>query len=380
VYDLVQHTPVRLETVVDLTKLPQRVEGAANAGFPFAVAALTPTESVYVDMRENSVYYNQSTSIRQIAGAEIADPENFGGGWNDGVGSVVRFNVPMGVAVGADGRIAVADTGNRVIRLVDGIDRRYYVGYDLRNFDTYRPGATDYGIAVVGASINWNDTVWDESIAGIAQATLAASPLWQAADLGKPAVVPFTLLGGDTDAKIQYVDQAIADLPVRCVVYLAEFASLQQFGTYSAVIESGPHAGEVNRPLLAAFVAKFAHLRRTLAERNIDFIVVFVPTALEISPAETPISQLLDRYPYNDRADGLARATTVLGEMFADQGMFFSAAPAFARAEAAPHPLPLFGTTDLHPSPAGRALIGQAVAQALEANLDALKGRSRARK
>ena len=374
VYDLARGTSTRLETVVDLAKLPQRVEGEANAGFPFAVGALTPSEAVYTDLREDSLFYSQSTFVRQIAGAEVPDPSAYAGGWRDGLGPEVRLNVPMGIAVAKDGRIAVADSGNRVIRLVSGIDRRYYVGYDLRNFDTYRPGPHDYGIAIVGTSMNWNDTVWDDSIAGVAQKTLDASSTWKVAGLRPPAIVPFTLLGGYDDDKIKFIEDTVSDLPVHCVVYLADLFSLQRFGdpAYSVVIESGPHAGELNRGLIAAFASKFRHLRKVLASKHIDFIIVFTPDFFDVSPAESPITQLLQRYPYNDRIQIQHQAAQLLGELLRADGMFYSASPLFERAQTTPHPLPLFGTTDFHPNINGRALIGTAVARALEENAETL--------
>ncbi len=378
--DLATATPLRLENVYDLThQLPQRVEGAAAVGFPFAVAALSPAEAVYTDMRDGSVFYNQVTSVRQIAGAEIADPANYGGGWRDGAGPDVRFNVPMGVAAAPDGRIAVADTGNRVLRLVDGIDRRYFVSPSLQNFAAYRPGPHDYGVALVGPSIIWNDSVWDDSIAGVAQSALAASPRWSAAQLGRPVVIPFTLVGASTGARNDFIEDTIADLPVRCVVDVVDLLSIENFHEYgipqfSAVVETGPHAGDVNRDLLASYVAALRPLRRALASRRIPLIVVFAPQPPDVSPVATPTYQLLVRYPYNNRIAGLRRAAAALGDMLAADGPFYSAAPAFDAAEAAAHPLPLFGTTDRHPSPAGRELLGQAVASALEANADTLSG------
>jgi sugar lactone lactonase YvrE len=78
-------------------------------------AALAPNGDLYlVDRTLNRVRRVNASNrwVTTIAGGGGS------GGYADGVGTLARFNTPSGVALGADGWLYVADTGNHVLRRI----------------------------------------------------------------------------------------------------------------------------------------------------------------------------------------------------------------------------------------------------------------------
>jgi len=77
--------------------------------------AVGPDGTVYVtDNRSHTIRMIRGDLVTTLAGA-------FGrSGAIDGVGGAARFNDPCGIAVGPDGTVYVADTGNQIIRMIRG--------------------------------------------------------------------------------------------------------------------------------------------------------------------------------------------------------------------------------------------------------------------
>lgn len=59
-------------------------------------------------------------SVSTLAGAKLSGDAAYEGGYLDGPAAEAEFSSPQGVAVGADGSVYIADTGNGALRLLSG--------------------------------------------------------------------------------------------------------------------------------------------------------------------------------------------------------------------------------------------------------------------
>jgi DNA-binding beta-propeller fold protein YncE len=86
---------------------------AANARFngPVGIAAAQGGKIFVADTYNDRIRVIENGLVRTVAGSSK--------GYSDGPGSAAMFDTPTGLAVWHDGRILVADTGNRRIRVVE---------------------------------------------------------------------------------------------------------------------------------------------------------------------------------------------------------------------------------------------------------------------
>lgn len=87
---------------------------------PVATAQFSDPVSVAVDAAGNVYVLDMSERVRQVtADGQVRTLAGAGAaGYADGPGAEARFNGPVGIAVAEDGRVYIADTGNRRIRVV----------------------------------------------------------------------------------------------------------------------------------------------------------------------------------------------------------------------------------------------------------------------
>ena len=80
--------------------------------------------------------FNHRIRVISADGATVSTYAGSGFGFANGSTSTARFIEPQGVAVAADGRVFVADTGNRRIRVIsaDGATVSTYAGDGVQSF------------------------------------------------------------------------------------------------------------------------------------------------------------------------------------------------------------------------------------------------------
>jgi hypothetical protein len=358
-YDLAAGTTVRYESTLDPVHISP-LQGDAELGYPWALAALSDHEVLYTDARTNTVHYLNANYVRTIAGSSGYDPTNAAGGYADGPGPEARFFAPTGIAVSKTGSVLVSDGGNRRIRSVTLPDRRLYVTPSLTNLERYPVAASDYEIAYVGNSLSWTDSTWFDSIAARVQDDLRASPVWGKLQRGRPVVVPFALPGASLAATAGFIGAVPAESSAHVIVLQMNSAYLSDYGNkqYRELVADTAWTGELTSTLRT--------LDARLKKNGIRLLVAFGPYGYELAPAESVEWQYdVPQSFWQTAADVDTVHEHAIAAIRAAGVDYVDAWPEFVRSEMAAQHVPLFGTTDPHMTAAGRALFGDVVSNAL---------------
>lgn len=102
----------RITPAGEVTTLLSGLEG------PSGIAVAQGTNLFLAMPRLNSIYVVRSNGLIWTVDAVVGSDTLFGYGTADGTNEIARFNAPEGVALGQDGCVYVADTGNFTIRKI----------------------------------------------------------------------------------------------------------------------------------------------------------------------------------------------------------------------------------------------------------------------
>lgn len=280
------------------------------------------------------------------------------GGFHDGAPGLARVDVPLGVARAPDGRYFFTDAGNRRIRVIAGLDTRSVVPTDELHELTAPP--SNYRVVVVGASVDFEDVLWPESIPGQIESMLRR--YGPAAGLRRPISVRCvrlngTGLGAQRNFINEYLGEGEADLVI------LTYPSISQ--PYD--IQARPDLKDPER-LKATVRQDLLGLKATLQKQGTKFMMVFVPDGSGISDYErTWRFAGLNGGPGSEFgqpahvADYTENEHTYTTSGVHSLGLY----RAMLDAETQPDRVPLFNTYDEHPSTAGATWIGRAIANDL---------------
>jgi hypothetical protein len=283
---------------------------------------------------------------RVIAGLE-READGAPGGFADGPASGSRIDVPLAIARMPDGTLVFSDAGNRRVRAIANVDARGPVAPDLAGL--YGPSA-DYRVTIVGDSFAFSNVLWPESIAGRVEAGLRAG-----GSLARPPFVSTVRLDGATiSQQASFVREHLGDGQTDLVIMLVDDIT-QSLEIYRA-------NGTDWRTLVPA---RLRALQNDLAKRGTQLMVVLIPSARSVSPAEVP-----DVGTFNDGyVSGLSfeqdstRAHELERIYLGMSGIrVLALQEAMERFEEGPHRFPLFNMHDIHLSPQGATWVGDAVA------------------
>ncbi|MBV8582834.1 MAG: hypothetical protein JO241_02470, partial [Candidatus Eremiobacteraeota bacterium] len=134
----------------------QYIAGSREMGHPYAVAAVDDSDWAYTDITTNSVRYFASTMTGMAIGMPTENAGFEAGGYRNGDSAIARVDQPMGLVRRADGSFIVADSANRRLRVVSGIDFRNQsttaeLSADKTNYRIVYLGASE-----VNANQSWN--------------------------------------------------------------------------------------------------------------------------------------------------------------------------------------------------------------------------------
>jgi streptogramin lyase len=327
----------------------------APFGYPLSVCVLPSDHIFFADPRVNIIryVYDHYSFVRPMAGViggEDASGET--AGFRDGDASAARFNAPVATAMFTDGEVAIADAGNRRVRMLHVEPSMLAANSALVPTDDVPDNA--YRMVYVGPSWTFYDSVAGDSISGQLQQRLIADGALERAGL-VPAI-RFVNGVGNLEPLASVV-QTIADLGVDKVV-LVDLTSLSVVPDIKRVDETAPQW----RP---AVIARLRAARDILARAHIRLVAVVHPFAMEYSANESPMTRLGFDYigsgmvPNPHLVEAVTEAARASGVETIDT------VPAFHDNAMRPD-MPLSGMNDAHYSVRGRTIMATAIARGLE--------------
>jgi len=328
-------------------------QGNKPLGYPFGITAVDDSSTVaYTDARTNTVrMLNLLDSNEHILGGNaIEDAANSGGGFTDG--SVSRFSGPAGIAQRSDGSLAVADMGNRRIRMIAPLDRREVFrpneGGALVPVNAFTNG--DYRIFLLGNSAVWWNNSWNDSINALLEVRLhSAHP--------RAHVQPVSIPGASLQSDAQYVKLLATNNLTDAVVLIVNSGTLEVSYKlkHDQLIAAFPK-------WRGPFTASLRELANTLRRAHVPFLVILVPNASEVSFNENVWNEVLkdtQNISYAPLGDELALAAQEAGVTLLNLWPVFRQYTSSAQRE------PLYPTFDEHLAAQGRALVADSIADTL---------------
>jgi len=331
------------------------IQARRPIGFPTALAAIDDHTVAFADARTNSIRILELAhrTLRITGGQPIDDASGDTGGFRDGEARDSLFDAPLGIALGRNGELLVADAGNRRIRAITGVDYRHAVAPAVGLLDLgFAPSRDEYRIAYVGNSAVWYNTEWPDSIEGSIEASLNRDHILASRAIRVIGIAGNEKLGVATQyaewlAKIGTADLVVLQLNTGNLV--SSFADAH--GTLPPVSAWEPQ-----------MIARLAELRKQLSARGVPLVVVTHPFPNEFDHAESAYTHVTQDYSgANDLTgtainDAVRRSGAALIDLW----------PNFYDYERQPVHAALFGGDDFHFSKNGRMIVGQWVSSALE--------------
>jgi hypothetical protein len=353
-------------TIYDPTVNNTQVVHDANEGggmlAPYALAPLGRDQVLAVDPGFNVVRYVRLarppaiayTLQRVVAGSPLAAADDTGG-YRDGRPGDALFAAPTGLALAQNGDVAIADAGNRRIRMVPSFDRRRA----LDEPSTPPLDAANYNVVYVGNSFAFWNSLWSDSVAGQLESGLNA----QRARLGIPRRVRVTAArfdGSGITAQASFIREALADGHANLVVW--------SFNSFDLGAEEQQNPARRRETDVLAYLAKtLAEVRATLATHGIELVAAAQPVGIGVAPTESTFGKLTIA-TFRPFESGFATERRVESALESSGVPEISTLAAFVAAERAARPRPLYESSrgGYHFTPAGNAFYADQLLRGLE--------------
>ncbi len=326
------------------------IQGEEPLGHPFAIAAFDDHSIAFTDVRANTVRYLNwaAGDLQTLAGVPTDDGAGSAGGYRDGAGTYARFDVPLGIAMGSDGSLVVADGANKRLRKITNLDRAHDA--QLGSVSPQRSNRSTYRIAFVGNSFLWQYTRWSDSIQGIVENALST-----AQGAGRIAVDPYVFPGSAFGADEQYVEVLARGGAANFYVLNINPGNIYPASDLTNAARLDALAPSW-KPQVTATLRKLSHVLEGL---HAGLLVYTTPLPQNVSPVENAWPQLLSREGQSPPDDQLG---INLNSAVRESGVnMLDLWTVFAGDLKSPQHLPLFGTSDVHFSYHGRAVVAREI-------------------
>jgi len=337
-----------------------QADGQGVIGFPSAISVINDVGLVYTDVVQHTVRYanQESLDVQLIGGQATDDAPRDGGGFADGPTSASRFDAPMGIAARSDGTVAVADSGNKRIRLITAIDRTTPFFPWAGALPDIHFAPNDYRIALIGASTIWGDGPFTDSVGGEIQRMLRSDP--SLAALHKTAHVMPVRMGSDFGTMRSYADLLAESRFVDCiVVVVTDFSVIDTYkvADFPSIVSGAP----AWQGRMAADVGSF---QRSMNEAQMPVLFVTQPLSFEMGfDSQTMLT--IAGIAWQQPPDGTLEK--IVSVPFQQTGVnWLDAWPAFYADERSPSHRPVYLSLDGHFTTYGNTILGRSIAQRLE--------------
>jgi hypothetical protein len=298
------------------------------------VVVSDPMTSVIRLVRFPALPYTDIPASESVSGT-IHEDTDYHGGFHDGTSSEALYNQPRGIALDDRGRLVIADTGNRRIRLLSGIDARETV---LPDFSNYTAQKNASNIVIIGQSLLFNGVRYGDSIQATSQSVFDAASA-NGTLKGPVHVETIRADGIDFAAMRSIANEYVVDRGAIDVVVF------------------------VLTPITYAAVDDVLAEAKELAKNDIRTAVVVLPEYASLSPLELAYNGcgcVLDASSIRDARLDVRSLEFAYRE--AGVGTMSLLDPMIASERAAVRET-LWDAGDTHYSPAGQRLIGRLVAE-----------------
>jgi hypothetical protein len=272
------------------------------------------------------------------------------GGDRDGTPAQATVDVPGGVAITRDNSVVFADTGNRKIRQVLNVDPRGPLYPGLAGLI----GPTDhYRIAILGASYDFHNVFWSESMGAQIESGLSADGARYGL-LRCPYVAAVRYSGLGIEDAANFLISYFGDGGAELVIYEIDFP------VFERELLLHPELAKDNK-WEKVLPEDIASAQRALARNGTKMLVVIVPPGRAVSPLERS-AITSDTFPGE-----FAREKHFEDVLASSNVPTLKLLVPMESAEESPRRVPLFNVIDPHPSPDGQMWIGKAILDYLKA-------------
>jgi hypothetical protein len=317
---------------------------------PYFVFGLNDHEALVGDEAQNTIAMFRG-SAKPLTGEIVYDlagsPDTRDGsaGFRDGTPDEARFDTPTAIVRDRDGRLIVADSGNRRLRVLSGLGLRGPVG-GIADVMSWPPNT--YRIVFVSNSVAFWNTSWDASMPGRIERGLAAD-MGQTGLARTPRVEVARIDQASVSATKSYVTDLLAEAPVDLVVVVLNF--------YHVYAEN--NAVQLVAPALTA-------MDQRLSKAHARLLVVYQPSSEGVEPVSFVDPRLYGIGPAFDR-DLMWETEQRFAEAVRTSGVDnLSLIPDFLEYEASASTTPLLSRTDGHLTSYGNEFVAQRIVKYLE--------------
>ncbi len=325
---------------------PQDVQGGTPMGYASAISAVDDHAVVYTDARTHTVRYLdfKADYTRVLAGQATETAAETSGSFANGPATRSFFDAPVGVLYRKNA-VIVADAGNKRIRLITGFDPRSVTKVSDQIFSQCNDEKNQLRVAYVGNSFAYWDTDWETSIPGQIEHSLSNTSHMRNRTVKVNAI---QLIDADLHDAADYLGLLASSHCYSTVIFSVNSVSLKGVPGLSQSTWANPAA------------TIFRRIGKMYERAGVRFLIVLVPTHLEVGPAEgTWMRMPQAALAPNDVSDIWGLALRSSGVHYVDLW------PEFISDLRSPAHRALYGSVDAHLTPHGRSLVASSVAATL---------------